>query len=377
MLYVICLGIMFSYINVYCYQNPNKGLTSFPTINAHGTTMINLKNNLLTTIPNNAFDPFTAVEVINLSNNRLTEIPNVTPVASTLTRLWLNENRLTALTGSIVNSLVALEVLWLNDNSINSLPYLTGLIKLESFNAKFNAISHLHSGTFQALHCLNAIDLSDNPITSDTSLSLPPVLTKLTLLNTRYSTFTVDCHEACMLDTIKISSYLSNGPNVDEVLTYIQRYIVIDSQLDDTAINSPTAIGLFSSLILVNLKNNSLSQFPDFHGSKNTLEEIHLHHNVITAINVLRMKDITQLRILDLSYNLLTSVSEFPIATLVSLTLVNFNNNSLICDSLSFWSCSITMNTTVSSFCDISSICDDKVDDAVSSNYTLTGTTIN
>ena len=47
-----------------CYKNANSGLTSLP--NDNGTDIIYLKSNLLTTIPNDAFNLFADIEVISL-----------------------------------------------------------------------------------------------------------------------------------------------------------------------------------------------------------------------------------------------------------------------------------------------------------------------
>jgi hypothetical protein len=91
------------------YDRSAQSLTSFPTDIPPATTEIKLFDNRIATFPEDAFDPFTQLQILNIGKNHFTELPNLIPVGDTLRQLWVPNCRLHDVNATVFDTLVVLE----------------------------------------------------------------------------------------------------------------------------------------------------------------------------------------------------------------------------------------------------------------------------
>ncbi|XP_076823267.1 uncharacterized protein LOC143469459 [Clavelina lepadiformis] len=161
-----CFGFSGDWIADCSTQN----LTQIPSGFAENTTEIFLQNNLISTLPENAFSGLTKLKFLYLHNNNISEIaPAVFADPSlTLKYLTLHDNQIRILPGDVFAGMSDLIVLNLNNNLLNSLPpslvrNLTGLVQI-SFSG--NNLSSIDDVTFDDLSKLKYIGLSNNKLRS-------------------------------------------------------------------------------------------------------------------------------------------------------------------------------------------------------------------
>jgi len=135
-------------------------------LSTHLTTL-NLSNNQITSIPENAFSGLTSLQELNLSVNRISEIPkDVFAMLTHLQRLSLSYNKISSIHENAFSGLTQLEELGLFCNQITLIPEnaFSGLTQLEELILSANQIISIHENAFSGLTSLRRLMLQRNQV---------------------------------------------------------------------------------------------------------------------------------------------------------------------------------------------------------------------
>lgn len=376
----------------------NLGLTVFPTGIKRNEVVINLQNNSISTVPIDAFDSLTKLRKFNMHDNILVDFPNFVPVGSTLEMLWLRNNRITNIPQHTWSSLTKLIKISINDNQLTALPNSSSLQYFTAMYACRNKITFLDSMLFYNMTSLTTIELTGNPIIGAAIFTASPTLQVLQLMDTQLKRLEVVCLEKeCSLQHIEISSV--ELPKVDEVKSTIESFRlrnnincvsplsnyfqgfhaltelefsfvslkpfplvseagnvttlkISNNNLTDEDLRLDPGLSSMQLLKILFCTNNNLTIFPNFGISPTVIEEIHLQNNQIILVKSIFLQNMTNLRILDLSFNHITRLTDVPIQSLISLTSLFLKNNYLICDCMLSWLELLPETTSVDFLCE-------------------------
>ena len=129
-------------------------------------TLLRLSNNSLTTLPDDVFDELTALTRLDMDRNLLATLPdNVFDELTELTDLFLYNNHLTALPNDVFDELTKLDGLYLAGNRLTALPagVFDELTKLTTLGVERNQLTALPDDVFEPLTALTRLWLQDNP----------------------------------------------------------------------------------------------------------------------------------------------------------------------------------------------------------------------
>ena len=131
-------------------------------------TLISLRNNSLTSIPDGFFDGlfdlFTVIRSLDLGSNSITDLPNGIFDSKGLVYLLLDDNSLTDLPDGIFDNSPDLRYITLNDNSLTYLPdgIFDNTPNLISLFLQKNSLTALPDGVFDHLTRITTLHLNDN-----------------------------------------------------------------------------------------------------------------------------------------------------------------------------------------------------------------------
>ena len=129
---------------------------------------LDLENNSISTIDEDAFDGLTNLQDLNISNNNLTTLPaDVFDGLTALRTIAVTGNSLTALDADIFDGLTALERLDINYNSLTELDadIFDGLTALERLDINYNSLTELDADIFDGLTALGWLYIGANSLT--------------------------------------------------------------------------------------------------------------------------------------------------------------------------------------------------------------------
>ena len=334
-LYVITL--FFGHVVGVCrsYRDVDANLIEFPSpaLIDDCARLINLMNNNISIVDQDALVGMTALETFNLKYNFLTEFPNFLPVKNTILRIFLKSNSIATIPADIIE-LHLLEVLILSENPLTWLPVLTGLSQLTDFYCTQTLLDYIHENTFSDLNNLEFIDLSDSPLASSnmTELNISPSIDRIFLDDTFLSEIKISCSNGpgnCWLRHLQITNDLQNAPDLNDVIN-IQ---ILDLRYNNIYDDDQLFQGFSSMLNLTEIRvnNNHLTQFPNLTASQNTLLDIYLQSNFIDTVDPNLIKGMMNLRMLDLSDNLLKRLAADVVSYFGNLISLDLSDQILDC----------------------------------------------
>ncbi|WAQ99430.1 CPN2-like protein [Mya arenaria] len=168
------------------------------------TSDLDLKDNVITSIDEQAFATANHLENLNLMNNSLTNLPKALKTIPKLKSLFLSNNNITAIDEDVLQNLPALNSLMLNSNGLTVLP-------------EYVFINHKH---------MYLLALSDNNISS-----LPRSIMNLTSLSSLYlqdNPIKCSCDDMDYLktwNTTKMTIFGNCGGRFMPIQTYIQNHL--------------------------------------------------------------------------------------------------------------------------------------------------------
>ena len=318
------------------------GLTEIPTTLSSDITFLALSDNLISSIPSNAFHSFTDLVDIELNKNLLTEFPNVVPVADTLTKLDISENSLTYVPQNIISELVNLRYLKIGKNSITLLPDLSMLDQLIDFNGYKNLYTTLDTNALADLADISEIHLNNNPpLTIGIDLVLSATLVTLKLGKNTLGPTGYICDlgpNECSLDVLyNHETNLDAVPQMFDFKDNLTQLYLSTNSLTDVGVAGETGLQIFTTLFILDCSHNLLTQIPNLSGSIETIREIHLVNNSITTVLPIHVMGMINLQTLDLSMNAITTLPYFPINSLTSLTQLNIDQQDINCNCEMAW----------------------------------------
>ncbi|WP_299251365.1 leucine-rich repeat domain-containing protein [uncultured Aquimarina sp.] len=274
----------------------NKGITVLtPTINLlDDLTILKLKDNGLTNIPNELFD-LKKIEQLSLSgNNAIIESDNFLPALfslSNLKELVLDHFEIGELEG--IGSLTNLEKLLIENTTLDNIPsdigQLSSLVELSVINGNFFEIPE----SFFALNSIESITLRDNEnlTTIPEGFNSLEKLISLTITGSQgIQTFNSSIFEVSTLKKLDLS---------DNKIGFLTREEGI----------IPEEIGMLIQLTELNLQNNHINTISPKIGELINLKTINLSNNIIEDVPS-TLGALTILDVLDVSGNL--QLNEIP-----------------------------------------------------------------
>lgn len=296
---------------------------------------LNLHSNKIHFIEPGLFRDMTDLKVLDLSRNHLnvfalskTNIGPLTAVES----LDLSSNGLyTGMSDYFLDYSPSLTNLSLNSNSITKIAQNTfiGSLSLRKISLHNNVILEIEDGAFDSLDHLTELDLSKNSITCITDFNLY----NLTVLN--LSKNSMELFQSTRSNVLYKLLYLDLSQNKmlsfpllpsQNILEYLD---VSRNQLQSVNITGTNSVLVLNHLKYLDMSYNQLKSIPEtFFRHMGSLEVLNVSNNCIGSFSI-TYKDILQtVRIINLSYNSLQSLT-FGGNTLQSLEELILQGNDL------------------------------------------------
>uniref|UniRef100_A0A3B4TZB1 Leucine rich repeat containing 32 n=1 Tax=Seriola dumerili TaxID=41447 RepID=A0A3B4TZB1_SERDU len=258
-------------------------LRSAPPNLPHGVQMLDLSRNQVQNLTQETLAYHTGFHHLNLRSNKIHFIqPGLFKDMTDLRVLDLSRNHLNVFALSKINigPLTAVESL---DLSSNGLYTGIGSWSLKKISLHNNVILEIEDGAFDSLHNLTELDLSKNSITCITDFNL-------------YN--------------LKVLNLSKNSMELFQSVGSAQSY----------------------QLLSLDLSENKMPYFP-FLPRQNVLEYLDVSRNHLRSINVSASSErrtfLNHLRYLDMSYNQLKSIPESFFCFMGSLEVLNVSNNCI------------------------------------------------
>lgn len=268
--------------------------------------ILNMEHNAIDFIAEGAFGELKNLHALTLSYNKIKRIESYNFAGMhVLNQLLLDSNDIDYISGQAFENVTNLEDLSLNDNDLGKVPVGIGKLRfLKTLDLGKNRIQSINNASFEGLDLIYGLRLVDNHIVniSRDTFSTLPSLRVLNLASNR-------------IDYVEQSAFASNPT--------LQAVRLDDNQLTDIS-------GVFTnlqSLIWLNVSSNSILWF-DFGHLPATLEWLDIHDNEISELgNRFDVTNSLKIKMLDVSFNLLTEVSEDSIPA--SIETLFLNNNKI------------------------------------------------
>uniref|UniRef100_A0A182WDG0 TIR domain-containing protein n=1 Tax=Anopheles minimus TaxID=112268 RepID=A0A182WDG0_9DIPT len=267
--------------------------------------ILNLEANQIESIADNAFSDLKNLVALTLSHNRLKRIEqHHFSELYVLNQLYIESNMIESMHGRALENLTNLNDLNLNDNRLTEIPEGLGKLRfLKSLDLGKNRITSVSNASFEGLEQLLGLRLVENRITN-ISRDAFVTLSSLHVLN-------LASNQIRHID----QSAFSSNPTI--------RAIRLDNNdLEDIS-------GVFTSLpalVFLNVSDNQIRLF-DYSHFPVSLEWLDMHQNNITELGNYYDLNNLQIKMLDVSFNRLTSVDAKCIPD--SIETLFLNNNAL------------------------------------------------
>ncbi|KAK3612214.1 hypothetical protein CHS0354_039486 [Potamilus streckersoni] len=247
---------------------------------------------------------------VNCSGVNLTSIPSTTDKdANQVYRLFLSKNSI---------SMVA----------ANDFTYFTGLLELD---LSFNSLSSITAGVFDSLTNLQILNLQGNGISSFSSKTFD--IKNLISLNLAYNNFTVLNKDFLGQDNIQYLniSYLQLTSIPSALLSFLGGLVSVDLSFNQIT-SLPKSSFNNRYLQYINLAGNRLTQLGDdvfFHEKTGQITEVDLSQNLISSITTDAFSSLFSATTLKLSRNKLTTIPSNLFIAVASLQELYLDNNFL------------------------------------------------
>ncbi|KAK2881958.1 transforming growth factor beta activator LRRC32 isoform X1 [Channa argus] len=317
-------------------RNQVQNLSQETLANRNGFHHLKLHSNKIHFIQPGLFRNMTKLKVLDLSRNHLNvvalskiNIGALTAVES----LDLSSNGLyTGMSDYFLADSPSLANLSLNSNSITKIAQNTfsGSLGLKKISLQNNVIMEIEEGAFDSLNHLTELDLSKNSITCITDFNLY----NLKVLN--LSKNSMELFESASSDTFYNLLYLDLSENKMPNFPLLPRknmlkYLDISHNQLQTISECPekkTCV-LLSHLRYLDMSYNQLRTIPEyFFCLVKSLEVLNVSNNCIDSFSVSSESLLQRVRIIDLSYNSLQSLT-FEEKTLPLLEELILQGNNL------------------------------------------------
>ncbi|CAL1541104.1 unnamed protein product, partial [Lymnaea stagnalis] len=287
---------------------------------------LNLASNQLTTV-NVTVTPQLSLEGLDLSHNKITRLP-AELFQGNMTHLDLSYNRILALPSSTVGKL-SLAQLDLSHNNISSLEVdaLKRMDELTLLNVSFNDLTYILPKSFDSLEKLKHLDLANNKL-AWLGGDLFTKTKQLVHLNMSHN----DLQQIPLLNAAEFLHYVdvsynrisSLVPSTLQDLRELTMVILSHNNL------SSLPFRMFKGcekLRMIDLSYNALKSLDsDIFKSAAKVTEIDLSNNELTATSD-AFKDLGNLKVLKLSYNLITGIYRGPFPN--SIEYLDLKNNKI------------------------------------------------
>ena len=318
-------------------SNKLTGLGGYIFQNHSSIINLNLWNNSIAYISDQAFLGISNLQVLQLGRNLLTEMPDLTSLSQSLVELGLNGNNIREQNLSII-VMQALETLNLENNdlgsiSVDSLRY--EMPNLENLNLKSNAINKTENNSLGVLQILEEIHLSGNDLVTFSAVNLK-ITKNLKILH-------LDDNDIARLENNSFSG-LHNLETLDlngNVLTEFDLSKLTDRQgmvslkylylQGNHLVSMPFIAMLARAIEILDVGGNQISAVPNgYFNNFPNLTSVNLHGMSLTGVPEFTA-EMSQLTKLTLSSNEISyfSLSQEFLMHLPSLNSWEFRDNSL------------------------------------------------
>ncbi|XP_025836529.1 uncharacterized protein LOC108735943 [Agrilus planipennis] len=266
--------------------------------------ILNLENNKIDFIAEGAFSELKNLHALTLSHNNLVEIDaHHFSGMYALHQLLLDSNKIESIHPDAFENVTNLQDIGLNGNALGGVPQGLGRLRfLRTLDLGKNRIESVTNSSFEGLDLLYGLRLVDNLIVNisrDTFSSLPS-LTVLNLASNR-------------IKYVEQSAFASN--------TALKAIRLDSNELTDIS-------GVFTNLqtlVWLNVSSNKLMWF-DYSHLPTSLEWLDMHENEINELgNYYDVRNTLKIKMLDVSFNLISEINENSIPDSVETLFINNN----------------------------------------------------
>lgn len=310
-----------------------RGLIDVPRDIPTWVTMLDLQNNDITSISEDAFKGLVSLETLKIEHNRLNEIPDVGPLIN-LTSLSLHHNEIHSLNMVFLQKLTGLRNLDLNHNRLVDIPIGSFPLEtpLQQLTVNNNRIVSIEAGAFDNLTQLEVLKMNKNRLTSIPK-DLFRHMKKLQVLElNRNRLVTVEGLTFHGLDSLEVLKLQGNSISslLDGAfygLTNIQHLL-----LDHNNINATTKAWLYglNTLRQLSLRRNKITEIQeDSWEFCQLLWELDMSHNELQMLRKNTFLKLPKLSILKLDHNVISIIEDGAFKGLSNLEILNLNNNEI------------------------------------------------
>lgn len=273
-----------------------------------------LSHNSIVRAEESSLAGLSSLKRLDLSSNQLVALPPrfFQSVLGTLEELSLKNNSISVLPPGLFDGLSNLIELDLSHNSITShwvgSSTFSTLVKLKSLDLGHNRMSRVDSGTFKSLIDLNTLHLQYNEIESIAEDAFSQLHNLQTLVLSHNSLSRLDSMSMAGLTGLTSLSLDNNKLEV----------------IDENMFKNVT------SLFELNFSNNKLRAVPSAIRSLSNLRSLDLSYNLITDINNSSYQGIEQLYGLNLESNRIGNLTKGVFSELPSLRILNLSKNRIV-----------------------------------------------
>ncbi|CAL1568310.1 unnamed protein product [Knipowitschia caucasica] len=315
-----------------------------------------LQNNQLRSVPGEAFHDLPNLQSLRLDANHISSVPvGCFSGLSSLRHLWLDDNLLTAVPVAALSELPALQAMTLALNRISYVPNsaFSKLSRLVVLHLNNNRIVSMGTNCFHGLHSLETLDLNYNSlvefpvavrslkflkelgfhsnnihsIPENAFMGNPSLMTILFYDNPIQSVGRSAFQNLPELQTLSLNTAvnLTEFPSLTGT-SHLESLTITGAKITSLP---PSVCDQLSNLELLDLSYNQLQTLSLFSGCER-IQTIDLHHNEIQELEENIFHGLMSLRSIDLSWNKLVSLKPNSFSGLPALTKLDLSFNCIV-----------------------------------------------
>ncbi|KAK7603316.1 hypothetical protein V9T40_003315 [Parthenolecanium corni] len=266
--------------------------------------ILNLEHNHIESIADNSFSLLSNLHALKLSYNRLTRVEMFHfSGLFVINELFLDHNRIKFIDRQTFKNCSSLHDLRLYGNELNDIPEsIKQLHHLQSLDLGGNRIQSVVNSSFEGLDQLTTLIISDNEIAS--------------IANNTFST----------LPSLRVLNLASNNIQYVDKAAFGSSSVLHAIRLDANELeNINDMFAALQNLVWLNISDNEIKWF-DYSFIPPSLEWLDMHKNRIEDLgNYFEKRDYVQIKMLDVSFNQLTEISDTSIPDSVENLFLNNN----------------------------------------------------
>ncbi|XP_027728842.1 leucine-rich repeat-containing G-protein coupled receptor 5 isoform X1 [Vombatus ursinus] len=321
------LSVFTSYLDL--SMNNITKLPPNPLHNLRFLEELRLAGNGLTGIPEGAFAGLFRLKVLMLQNNQLRQVPSeALQNLRSLQSLRLDANQINYVPPNCFNGLISLRHLWLDDNSLTEIPVqaFRSLSALQAMTLALNKIHHIPDYAFGNLSSLVVLHLHNNKIYSLGKKCFDG-LHSLETLDLNYNNLDEFPTAIRTLSSLKELGFHSNNIKSIPEKAFVGNPSLITIHFYDNPIQlvGKSVFQHLPELRTLTLNGASqITEFPDLTGTT-SLESLTLTGAQITSLPHNVCDQLPNLRVLDLSYNLIKDLPCFSVCQKLQKIILRHN----------------------------------------------------